>query len=101
VVKEQSSGICHGYGANYYLEKERRKMAKEQKSWQKAVTMGSTISTSVAGLVGTGFFLGRYLDGRWGTRPWLTLGLMLVGLALGAVYLVITLIEFGASNDKK
>lgn len=76
-------------------------MAKEQKSWQKAVTVGSTISTTVAGLVGVGFFLGRYLDSRWGTRPWLTLGLMLMGLALGAFYLVTTLKEFGASDDKK
>ncbi|HBP63560.1 MAG TPA: ATPase [Desulfosporosinus sp.] len=76
-------------------------MAKDPKSWQKAVTMGSSISTSVAGLVGGGYLLGRYLDARWGTRPWLTLSLMLVGLALGAFYLVITLKEFGASDDKK
>jgi len=76
-------------------------MAKDPKSWQKAVTMGSSISTSVAGLVGGGYLLGRYLDARWGTQPWLTLSLMLVGLALGAIYLVVTLKEFGASDDKK
>lgn len=76
-------------------------MAKNQKSWQKAVIVGSNIATSLAGLVGVGFFLGRYLDARWGTKPWLTLGLMLSGLALGASYLVITLKEFGASDDKK
>ena len=76
-------------------------MAKDSKSWQKAVTMGSSISTSVAGLVGGGYFLGRYLDTRWGTQPWLTLSLMLVGLVLGAIYLVLTLKQFGASDDKK
>ena len=76
-------------------------MARDQKSWQKAVAIGSSIATTLAGLVGGGYLLGHYLDARWGTKPWLTLGLMLSGLALGASYLVITLIEFGASDDKK
>jgi len=76
-------------------------MARNQKSWQKAVTVGSNIATSLAGLVGGGYLLGSYLDTRWGTQPWLTLSLMLVGLALGTTYLVITLKEFGASDDKK
>lgn len=76
-------------------------MARNQKSWQKAVTVGSSIATSLAGLVVGGFFLGRYLDARWDTQPWLTLSLMLVGLVLGASYLVITLKEFGANYDKK
>lgn len=76
-------------------------MAKDPKTWQKAVSISSSIATTLAGLVGGGFFLGRYLDARWGTRPWLTLGLMLSGLALGVTYLVITLKEFGASDDKK
>lgn len=76
-------------------------MERNQKSWQKAVTVGSNIATSLAGLVGGGYLLGSYLDTRWGTQPWLTLSLMLVGLALGATYLVITLKEFGASDDKK
>jgi len=77
-------------------------MAKgDQKAWQKAVAIGTNIAATLAGLVGIGFFLGRYLDARWGTQPWLTLGLMLSGVALGASYLVITLKEFGESNDKK
>ena len=76
-------------------------MAGKQKSWHKAVTVGSNIATSLAGLVGGGFFLGRYLDARWDIEPWLTISLMLVGLALGTSYLVITLKEFGASDDKK
>jgi F0F1-type ATP synthase assembly protein I len=71
------------------------------KSWQKAVAVGSTIATSLAGLVGGGYFLGRYIDAYLGTHPWLTIGLMLIGLVLGAGYLVVTLLEFGASDDKK
>lgn len=74
-------------------------MARNQKSWQKAVAIGSSIATTLAGLVGGGFFLGSYLDARWGTQPWLTLGLMLSGLVLGVSYLVITLKEW-ASDDK-
>lgn len=76
-------------------------MARNPNSWQKAVTLGSNIATSLAGLVGGGFLLGRYFDARWGTRPWLTLSLMLAGLALGLSYLVITLKEFGDTDDKK
>ena len=76
-------------------------MAGNQKPWQKAVAVGSNIATSLAGLVGGGFFLGRYLDTRWDTYPWLTLCLMILGLALGAGYLVITLKELGATDDKK
>ncbi|TGE33944.1 AtpZ/AtpI family protein [Desulfosporosinus sp. Sb-LF] len=74
-------------------------MASNQKSWQKAVATGSTIATMLAGLVGGGFFSGRYLDAHWGTHPWLTISMMLLGLALGASYLVVTLKEFGASDD--
>jgi len=74
-------------------------MARNQKSWQKAAMVGSTISTSLAGLVGGGFFLGNYLDARWGIRPWLTIILMLSGLVLGGSYLVITLKNLGASDD--
>ena len=76
-------------------------MAGDSRSWQKALAIGSSIASTLAGLVGGGYFLGRWLDTRWGTQPWLTIGLMLSGLALGATYLVITLKEYGASDDKK
>jgi F0F1-type ATP synthase assembly protein I len=77
------------------------KMAKQSKTWQKAVADGSSISTSLAGLVGGGFFLGRYLDTLLGTQPWLTIVLMILGLILGGSYLVVILKRFGASDDKK
>ncbi|AFQ46368.1 AtpZ/AtpI family protein [Desulfosporosinus meridiei] len=73
----------------------------ELKSWQKALVVGSNISTSLAILVGGGYFLGRYLDTQWMTKPLFTISCMLIGLALGGSYLVITLKEFGASDDKK
>ncbi|MDR3601990.1 MAG: AtpZ/AtpI family protein [Desulfosporosinus sp.] len=74
-------------------------MARQQKGWQKAFAVGSSISTSLAGLVGGGFLLGRYLDELWGTQPWLTISLILSGLVLGGSYLVITLKNLGASDD--
>ena len=76
-------------------------MAEEQKSWQKAVLVGSNISTTLAVLVGGGYFLGSYLDTRWQTQPLFTISLMLIGLVLGGSYLVVTLMKLGASNDKK
>lgn len=76
-------------------------MAGEQRSWQKALVVGSNISTTLAILVGGGFFLGRHLDARWQTEPLFTISLMLIGLAFGGSYLVITLKKFGASDDKK
>lgn len=76
-------------------------MAGNQRSWQKAIAIGSSIATTLAGLVGGGFFLGRNLDARWGTQPWLTIGLMISGLMLGASYLVITLKEWASDDDKK
>lgn len=71
----------------------------KKKGWQKSVALGSSIASSLAGLVGGGFWLGNYLDARWGTKPLLTIILMLSGLVLGGWYLVITLKEFGESNN--
>lgn len=74
-------------------------MARDQKTWQQALAIGSSIATSLAGLVWGGFLLGRYLDNRWGTQPWLTIVLMLSGLVLGGSYLVFTLKGFVTSDD--
>lgn len=62
---------------------------------------GSTISTSLAGLVAGGYFLGNYLDTRWGTNPWLKIVLMISGLALGISYLITTLSKLGKSKDEQ
>ncbi|MFZ3129556.1 MAG: AtpZ/AtpI family protein [Desulfosporosinus sp.] len=74
-------------------------MSRNSKSWQKAVRMGATLSSTVIGSVGGGYLLGHYLDDHWGTKPWLTLGLMLIGLAFGGICLVLTLKKFEASDD--
>jgi len=75
------------------------KMARNPKGCQKALEVGSSISTSLAVLVGGGFFLGNYLDDLWGIKPWLTIILMISGLILGGSYLVVTLKKLGASDD--
>ena len=76
-------------------------MAGNRITWQKAVAIGSTISTTLAGLVIGGFFLGQYLDSRLGTEPALTITLILAGLVLGGSYMVVTLSRLGSGNDKK
>lgn len=67
----------------------------------KAMAFGTSLATTLGGLVVGGFFLGRFLDERFGTYPWLTLILILVGLVLGGLYLVLTLRKFGVINGKK
>lgn len=65
-------------------------------NWQRAVLVGSSVSTTLAMLVGGGYLLGNYLDDRLGIQPLLTIILMLVGLVFGLFYLVVTLLkEFG------
>ena len=68
--------------------------------WIKYMAWGSTVATALAGLVGGGYYLGNYLDSRWGTDPRLKIGLMLVGVVLGIAYLIISLSKMGKSNDE-
>lgn len=74
-------------------------MARNPKGWQKGLEIGSSIATSLAGVVGGGYLLGHYLDNRLGSQPWLTIVFMIIGLILGGSYLVITLKKFGVSDD--
>ena len=48
---------------------------------QAAPYMGVAWNLTAAVIVGV--FGGRWLDGRWGTAPWLTLGGVLLGAAVG------------------
>jgi len=52
---------------------------KNSKSWLNASTIG--ISLVLAILIGT--FLGVYLDKFFGTKPWLTLIFMVLGIVAG------------------
>ena len=76
-------------------------MSGNRSAWQKALVFGSTISTTLAGLVGGGYLLGRYFDKRWETEPGMTITLMLIGLVLGGAYLVFSLKKLGSADDKK
>lgn len=67
----------------------------------KAMAFGTSIATTLAVLVGGGYLLGRYLDQRFGTQPWLQLCFILVGLVFGGCYLVVSLRKLGITDDKK
>lgn len=70
-------------------------------TWVKYMALGSTIATSLAGLVAGGYYIGNYLDSRLGTDPLLKVVLMIAGVALGISYLIISLNKLGNSNDKE
>ncbi|MEL1133571.1 AtpZ/AtpI family protein [Desulfitobacterium sp. THU1] len=76
-------------------------MGESRRTVLRAMAFGTSIATTLAGLVGGGFFLGHFLDQRLGTEPWLSLLLMILGLVLGGCYLVVTLRKFGVMDDKK
>lgn len=67
----------------------------------KAMAIGTSIAGTLASLVGGGYLLGKYLDNRWGTEPWLQITFILLGLVLGGSYLVVTLRKLGITDDKK
>ena len=59
------------------------KIDREQMLW--ALGMGSRGGLLIAGPVLLGLVAGWWLDRRFGTLPWVTLGLTLVGTVLGPV----------------
>ncbi|NMA68323.1 MAG: AtpZ/AtpI family protein [Desulfitobacterium sp.] len=67
----------------------------------KAMAFGTSLATTLGGLVVGGFFLGKFLDGRFGTYPLLTLIFIIAGLVLGGIYLVFTLRKFDIFDEKK
>lgn len=76
-------------------------MSENRVTLLKAMAFGTSIATTLAGLVGGGYLLGRFLDQRLGTQPWLQLLFMLLGLILGGSYLVVTLRKFGVTDEKE
>jgi F0F1-type ATP synthase assembly protein I len=47
-----------------------------------------------------GALLGNYLDGRWGTGPWLTLAGTLLGTGAGFREIVIVMRRVGANGNR-
>ncbi len=74
---------------------------KNVSNWVKYMAWGSTAATALAGLVGGGYYLGNYLDMKWGTDPWLKIVLMISGLILGVSYLFVSLSKFGKTEDEQ
>jgi F0F1-type ATP synthase assembly protein I len=76
-------------------------MAENRNALLKAIVFGTTIASTLAGLVLGGFFLGRYLDTIWGTRPWMQFILILAGVILGGINIVLTLMKIGKTSNEK
>ena len=70
-------------------------MAKEGKNkGMQALALTSTISMEIAITVTLGFWLGRFLDGRFGTEPWIMVAGVLLGMGLGIFSIIQTLERF-------
>lgn len=76
-------------------------MGQNQRNRLKAISFGTSIPTTFAGMVVGGYYLGRYFDRLFGTQPWLQLFCMLAGLALSIIYLVYALKELGMTENEK
>jgi F0F1-type ATP synthase assembly protein I len=66
-------------------------LAKIDKPWQ-AIGLVSVIGVDMAVCVIAGVWIGKYMDGLFGTKPWLLLAGLLVGLGVG-LYSVYRLIR--------
>lgn len=76
-------------------------MKEGRRAWVKAVSLGTSIPATFAGLVMGGFYLGRFLDRYLHSSPWLQLALMFGGMALGGFYFAYALKALGMSDDEK
>ncbi len=47
------------------------------------------------------FFLGEWLDGRWGTSPWLMLAGIFIGIVGGLIKFFRTAMEVGREEDAR
>ncbi len=60
-------------------------MGKEDKRFQGYGMLGVVMSAgaTMAASVAIGYFIGNWLDNRFGTKPWLTIIMFLLGTAAG------------------
>ncbi|HEX3016208.1 MAG TPA: AtpZ/AtpI family protein [Desulfobacteria bacterium] len=65
------------------------------------LVLGTSIGSSLAGSMLAGFFVGRYLDAKFGTYPWLDIIGVLLGLVMGAISVVQILRAIGTSDNRE
>jgi len=64
-------------------------MNENKKSWwAPAVEIFSEVSTWIAGPIIFALIVGKYLDGRYGTKPWFFIGLTAVAFLVSAYGIV-------------
>ncbi|MGA9119321.1 MAG: AtpZ/AtpI family protein [Bacteroidota bacterium] len=61
------------------------------------LTLGIQLALTVILL----FFLGRWLDGKFGTAPWLMLGGIVIGITGGLIKFIRTSMEIGREEDAR
>jgi ATP synthase protein I len=58
-------------------------MKKETRRYIRELAYFSTVGLSMALSIFIGLAIGLYLDGRWGTSPWMTLIFLVLGILAG------------------
>lgn len=55
-------------------------MADKKQNWPRALADAMNLATSVAAAIAVGYFGGKWLDGKFDTEPWLSIGGLLFGM---------------------
>ncbi len=75
-------------------------MAESNYRWMRAAAQAASIPLLIGIATGIGVLAGRWLDGKLGTSPWLTVILTLLGLAAGLYESVMILIKVTRNEDE-
>jgi ATP synthase protein I len=73
-------------------------MGRQVPGPMRAIGLVSGLGFMLAAMTVLGAWLGHYLDGRWGTAPWLTLAGTLGGMAAGFAEVVAVLKQVGGQS---
>ncbi len=71
----------------------------DQKGVMLSIAPYLTLGAQLAATVVAFFFIGKYADGYFGTKPWLMIVLILVGVVGGMIKFFRTVIELGKKED--
>ena len=74
---------------------------EERKPWGRVYGPYLTLGLQLAITVIVFFFIGRWLDGAFGTAPWLMLAGLAVGVTGGMISFFRTVIALGKTEDKE